>query len=206
MLRALFFLSIYLVGNLLQAQQDKVFIKVHFLYGSKPKKEFRDSERKWFGGKLGGHVGIETSPDTIIDFGPSGKFHYISHRNNRHSHFTTHDTTNFWEIFGTEKEKVERMSVWIPITLAQKKILDSVAQEYLNHTPYDYAFIGMRCGAAAYNVLSKINIVNKRSRFGTYMRIFYPRKLRRKLMRKARKNGWKIQKVEGTVTRNWERD
>jgi hypothetical protein len=47
---------------------------VHFLYGSKPSREARDIEKKWFGGKLGGHVGIEITPDSILNFVTVDKF------------------------------------------------------------------------------------------------------------------------------------
>ena len=58
--------------------QDSVFIKVHFLYGSKPYARYKDTEPKWFGGMLGGHVGIETDSGRILDFGPKGRFHWLA--------------------------------------------------------------------------------------------------------------------------------
>ena len=58
---------------------NNYFIKVHFLYGSKPKKEYKKTESKWFGGIHGGHVEIEIN-DTVYGFGPYKKFHYIAHK------------------------------------------------------------------------------------------------------------------------------
>lgn len=181
-------------------------VRVHFLYGSKPKKKYKYEEHKWFGGKLGGHAGVEISPNRIVDFGPSGSFHYVAHDKNRHSHYMEHDTVNFYGIFGTHPDSVQRMTITIPVTFWQKHKLDSVANAYLEETPYDYAFLGMRCGAAAYDLLAQAGIVKKLGRTRNVLRIFYPRKLRRKLMRMAKKNGWHISRRKGTNRRKWERE
>jgi hypothetical protein len=185
---------------------DTVFVRAHFLCGSKPKKKFRKKEPRWFGGILGGHAGIEIAPNYIIDFGPRGAFHIFSHRNKRHSGFSRHDTLNFYNHFGTPRDSMQRIIIEIPVTVKQKQVLDSVANAYLKSTPYDYAFIGMRCGAAAYDVLSHIGIVERYSKRKTMMKIFYPRKLRRRLMRKARAHHWKITRYEGTDRRRWEKE
>jgi hypothetical protein len=70
--------------------QDTAYLKVHFLYGSKPLKKFRDTEQKWFGGILGGHVGIEGDSDRIVNFLPSGKFHWFAKKNELHSTYAIH--------------------------------------------------------------------------------------------------------------------
>jgi hypothetical protein len=66
-MRLLSILLICLFGLSIQAQ-DSVYLKVHFLYGSKPKKRYQDSEPKWFGGILGGHVGIEGDTNEVVIF------------------------------------------------------------------------------------------------------------------------------------------
>lgn len=185
---------------------DTLYIKLHFLYGSKPMKEYRDIEPKWFGGKLGGHVGIEIDSNYIIDFVPEGKFHWFSRRKKYHSKFAVHTRASFWEIFGSDSSDVKRTTVVIPISTQQKEKLDSLAQAYTSQTPYDYAFVGMRCAAAAYDVLAEIGVVKKYSRRGTYVRNFYPKKLRTYIFRIARRNKWEIIPHEGSSTRKWETD
>ena len=185
---------------------DTIFIKVHFLYGSKPKREFNDMESKWFGGKLGGHVGIEIDSNKIIDFVPHGDFHYFAHKDNYSSKFATHDQQSFWEIFGGSSESVKKLTILIPISANQKLKLDSIYNAYTQQTPYDYAFVGMRCGAAAYDLLSQIGIFKKLSYRKAYLKIFYPKKLRKRLLKKATQNKWTINKQEGTNRRKWEKD
>lgn len=186
--------------------EDSIYIKVHFLYGSKPKREFKEVESKWFGGKLGGHVGIEIDSNEIIDFVPSGDFHYFAKKNDCNSRFAQHSLESFYEIFGGSTEDVKKMSVKIPISAQQKFKLDSIVNSYTNVTPYDYAFIGMRCGAATYDVLSQIGVVEQYSHRRTYMKIFYPKKLRKPLAEQARENNWTIAEQEGSTNRKWEKD
>ncbi len=185
---------------------DSIYIKVHFLYGSKPKREFKDVESKWFGGKLGGHVGIEIDSNKIVDFVPSGEFHYIEKKNDCNSRFAEHTLESFWEIFGGNSDDVKKMTITIPIPVQQKNKLDSIINIYTNETPYDYAFIGMRCGAATYDILSQLGVVKQYSHRRTYMKIFYPKKLRIPLAEQAKQNNWVIQQQEGTTNRKWEKD
>lgn len=191
-------------ANLLAS--DTLYIKVHFLYGSKPRKEYKDTEQKWFGGKLGGHVGIEIDSNRIIDFVPAGKFHWFGHRKEKNGAFATHTIKSFWEIFGTDSGEVKKTTVVIPITSKQKMKLDSIYDAYTSESPYDYAFVGMRCAAAAYDILSQIDVVPKHSRPGTFLRNFYPKKLRKRLLRMATQNKWSILHREGTFRRKWEKD
>ncbi len=198
-----------LVGGILltaDLHADTTYIKVHFLYGSRPKREFKDTEHKWFGGIHGGHVGIEVDTNYIIDFLPAGKFHIIEHPKNRHSRFATHSVDGFWSMFGGDTGDMKRTTIVIPIDDKQKKKLDSIRDAYTSAAPYDYAFIGMRCAAAAYDVLAQIGVMKEHSRCGTYSRIFYPKILRKRLLKRAQKDGWTVRMVEGCSTRRWEKD
>ena len=185
---------------------DSLFIKVHFLYGSKPKKEHQDTEQNWFGGLHGGHVGIEYEPNQIIDFVPLGKFHYVEKHQDRHSYFASHDTVSFWEIFGGESEDMKKMTIVIPISSTQKLKLDSIIDAYQNQTPYDYAFKGMRCAAASYDILSQLGISKQYGRKKTFRKNFYPKRTRKKLIKLAKRNHWQIIEKEGSGTRIWEKD
>jgi hypothetical protein len=202
----LIFALFYFVFFLSASANDSLYIKVHFLYGSKPKREFKEIEKKWFGGKLGGHVGIEIDSNKIVDFVPHGDFHYIEHKDNFNSKFAIHNIESFWEIFGGSTESVKKLSILIPITLSQKLKLDSIANVYTLNQPYDYAFIGMRCGAASYDLLSQIGILTKYSHRKTYLKIFYPKKIRKRLLKKAQQNNWTTYRQEGTPRRKWEKD
>lgn len=186
--------------------QDQRFLKVHFLYGSKPLREFRESERKWFGGILGGHCGIEADSDQIISFFRNGEVHWFAKRNSRNSRYRVHSYDRFYSIFGGSPESKKKAIVYVPVTTKQRHRFDSLISAYMSQTPYDYAFWGMRCGAAAYEVLGQLDILKPYSYRRTYRKIFYPRKLRKRLFRKATENNWTIELYEGSKTRKWERD
>lgn len=186
---------------------DSASIKVHFIYGSKPKWKFRSTERLWLGGTWGGHVGIEYAPSQVIDFVPQGRFHVISHGKARHSRFNLRSTDAFWTTFGSSSSlDVKRVSFTVPISESQKVRLDSVVKVYSSQVPYDYAFIGMRCAAAAYDVLSQIGIFEPRTRRGMVFGIFYPRILRRKMFVLAQRRGWEVRFQEGSPKRIWGKD
>ncbi len=192
--------------NANQNQGDTFYIKIHFLYGSKPAREFRHEESRWFGGKLGGHVGIETDSGVILNFIPSGSFHWFAQQKNRHSRFTTHGFHHFMECMGGDTDSNKYLSVTIQITSEQKKLLDSVGRAYLSETPFDYAFFGMRCAAAAYDVLAAIGVMPDYSYRRTWRKMFYPKLLRRKILKQAEANRWRAVHHAGTNRRNWEKD
>ena len=205
-IQLLAFLALTLSFSITSHADTTCYIKVHFLYGSKPKKEFKETEDKWFGGIHGGHVGIETDSNHIIDFIPFGEFHIFSKDSTRHSRFARHSCSDFWHCMGSDSNKVERMTIVIPVNAKQKLLLDSLANAYTAHTPYDYAFFGMRCAAAAYDVLAKIGVMKQHSEKGTWQRNFYPKRFRHHLVKRARKEGWTIVKHKGCDSRIWERD
>lgn len=181
------------------------YIKVHFLYGSRPLQKYKDTEKKWFGGVLGGHVGIESDSGRIINFRGNGNFHVFQNKKNMHSKFDVHDFDGFYALFKSHPDSVKKVIVTIPVTAEQKRMFDSISTAYLKQTPYDYALFGMRCGAAAYEILGKLGIMKNFSYQRTYMKIFYPQKLRRRLLTMAEKNNWSIEREEGTDHRKWEK-
>jgi hypothetical protein len=201
-----FILLVALIITARAIGQDTLYLKVHFLYGSKPKKEYRSSESKWFGGVLGGHVGIELDSNRILNFVPSGKFHIVAKKNNRHSRFAIHSFESFYSILGGEPAQNKKTIVRVPITREQKLLFDSISKAYQEQTPYDYAFIGMRCGAAAYDILGKLDVLKPFSYRRTYRKIFYPKKLRKRLLKKATTNDWQVIREPGSATRKWEQD
>ena len=185
--------------------QKQQYIKVHFLYGSTPLPQYKD-EGEWFGGLLGGHVGIELEKDKILNFLPHGQFHIFASRK-RHSVYEELTEEAFYGIFDGKPKNVKRTIVTIPITPEQKTRLNAIEKEYLKKTPYDYAFFGMRCGAATYEVLGQLDKLPKYSSYmTTAMNVFIPKILRKRLIKRAEENGWKIERVAGSDHRKWETD
>lgn len=205
-LKKLLFIAVCLCFSPILFAQDTCYLKVHFLYGSKPLKKYKASEKKWFGGVLGGHVGIEGDTNKILNFSHVGKFHVFNEKKNRHSRFRLHTPTDFYKIFGGTTDSTKQAIVYIPITKKQKQQFDSISTAYLKQTPYDYALFGMRCGAASYEILSQLNILPNYSPSKTYTKIFYPKKLRSRLLKKATQQGWVIEKHNGSLKRKWEAD
>ena len=187
-------------------QADSVYIRVHFLHGSKPKKQFKHEEDRWFGGLLGGHAGVEYEKNKILNFLPKARFHFFSKRRIINSRFTIHDTISFYALLGGKPDSVKKTIVTILISGKQKIMLDSLAEAYQNKCPYDYAFFGMRCGAAAYDILAEAGVVKKYGFGKTWRKTFYPRKLRRRLEKNAAKTHYTITKQEGSYRRIWEKD
>jgi hypothetical protein len=197
--------SILLFSTLVRAQ-DSVILKVHFLYGSKPVKQHRATEGKWFGGMKGGHVGLEVNSDEIFSFVPVGKFHVFASKTDFHSRFTLHSVNEFYGLFGGYPDSMKKAVVHIPISKEQKRLLDSIADQYKRRTPYDYALIGIRCAGAADDILAQLGILPQSSRSGIVVRSFYPKLIRRRLIRLAMRNEWQIVNSSGSTKRKWERD
>lgn len=190
----LFLLPLYTWG-----QQDT--IKVYFLYGSKPAKEYRKTEKKRFGGIHGGHVsiGVDTS---IIGFSPRGKFHIFATDKNRNSAFWAQGLSSFQQDTVGNRFVV----ISIPVSAEDYQKIQDIHYNYMDCTPYDYAFLGMRCAAASYDVLSQLDILEKRNRWRTKFGIFYPKILRKKMLKLAKERGYKVYKQRGSARRKWEKD
>jgi hypothetical protein len=202
MTKQIFLLCFILFSLQLYSQADSIkYIRVHFLYGSKPLKKYRNTEPKYFGGLHGGHVSIEVDN---IDYGfvPSGKFHIFSHRKSCHSSFITKETHGRTPY--TDKDKVA--TFFIPVTEKQHDELILQLQNYCSKTPYDYAFFGMRCAAATQDILGKIGVVKSKGRFSNIFTTFYPKKLRKRMFRLAKEKNYHVVSNEGRKTRRWEKD
>jgi hypothetical protein len=187
-------------------RNDSLTIKVHFLYGSRPLARYRPAEMKWFGGKLGGHAGIEVDTQRILNFVPNGNVRWFENNKHPNGVFIEDRWNDFRESLGGIADSNKTATIIIPITKQQKAILDSIAKVYQTKSPYDYAFFGMRCGAAAADVLEEIGILHNRSHRITWLKYFYPKRLRKKLFRMAKRKGWEVLRYKGTTRRKWERN
>ncbi len=184
---------------------DSTCIRVHFLYGSKPARGFKDREAKWFGGIHGGHTGIGIGRDSILSFLPNGDFHVFQHKTEIKGAFFIHTPDDFYRLFPADAP-VKKLIIEIPVSAAAAAAIQKKSAKYLRHAPYDYAFFGMRCGGAAYDLLSAGGIVKTWKYRKTWKRIFYPKKLRKKLLRRARQMNWKLIREAGSPARKWEKD
>lgn len=193
-------LILFFVNSGLTNAQDSLFATVHVIYGSKPKVS---TEGKWFGGKLGGHIGLEVSPGKVVHFNPGGAVGAWQ-KNSDTGRYVVSTLEGFYCTFGCDS--VKQMAVKIPISAAEFKILDSIANHYVDRPPYPYAFFGMRCAAACYHLLSFTNVYPEISKRKMVRRFFYPRKLRKRLIRTAKKKQWKVTITEGRSSRKWDHD
>lgn len=122
------------------------------------------------------------------------------------SAFAIHSFNHIYSIFGGHHDSSKKAIFYNPISLEQKKKINSIAANYLRQPHYDYAFFGMRCGAADYEILAQLDIVKSYGIPTTSRKIFYPKKLRKRLFKKAKINAWRVDQFEGTKRRKWEND
>lgn len=181
---------------------DSLFVKIHFVYGSKPKHAFKNTEPKFFGGIHGGHVFLEAD-NKIISFGTNnGKWHVFPHKS-KSAGIYREDKDLAWR---GDSAKKKITTIVIPITEEQLLKFKETQKIYFEKTPYDYAFFGMRCAAGACDMLGKAEVCKCKSRFGIISKNFYPKRLRVKLLRRAKKENWQVLRQEGRTTRKWESD
>ncbi len=86
------------------------------------------------------------------------------------------------------------------------KLRTNQSSYFDKNAPYDYAFLGMRCAASAQDVLGQIGVVKKRKRLKNIYTTFYPKKLRKRLLKQATEKNYKIISHQGRPTRKWEKD
>ena len=171
-----------------------------FLHGSMPYRTQQRSERKETGGYLGGHVSIVLDS---IEFGfTSDRIKMFPSRRHPCGFFYCEEIKDFrQDTVGLKYTIIE-----IPIDDTQYKGLINIIENYLGYPPYDYAFFGMRCASATYDVLSQIGVVKLKSRWGNIISNFYPKLLRKKIRKMAKQNHYKMTIHNGKKTRIWEED
>jgi hypothetical protein len=181
--------------------QERHKITVCFLHGSKPYREQRRTEMKQDGGYYGGHVSIIYDS---IEFGfTSGKKIKLFPRAGEScGYFYCEELKDFMQ----DTAGVQNTVIEITITNAQHAKLKSIIDAYLSRTPYCYAFFGMRCASATYDVLSQIGIFKIKSRSSNIISNFYPKLLRKRMKRLAKKEHYRMVKHKGKKTRIWEED
>jgi len=198
MTKLFFIVNSFLFFNTISAQQT---IAVHFLYGSKPAKDCKGTEKKWFGGLKGGHVTIETG-DSIIGFQPGGNCHVFGKKEKANGCFKVKQKQQ-WE---KDTVSLKYATVIIPLSEERYAKLKNTMNNYLQKCPYDYAVFGMRCAAATYDVLEDAGIVKQRTKMGKWMSFFYPQLLRRRMLKIASEHNYAVVRTNGRRSRVWERE
>lgn len=197
----LYFLTFCLLAyNQTSSDTNKVdTLIVHIIYGSKPKTK---SEPHWFGGKLGGHIGLQTSTNRIMHFVPGGHVNGFNAFSDT-GRFLNSSITNFYRTFPKTQFKIAR--VYIPVTVSQRDSVLEKCRKYFNKPPYPYALFGMRCASACYDLLSPDITPELKQRKMTW-KFIKPRDFRKYLFQLAETNNWKIERESGSLTRKWDHD
>lgn len=176
----------------------QTFIKLNFLYGSKPAKGYRSVEAKHFGGLKGGHVNIEVN-GRVLDFLP-GKCPLFPASKNPSGGYYINSSVS-WDTGSTRW-----MTIIIPLPAEKIQRLGTIMDSFAKQTPYDYAVFGMRCAAASYDVLSEIGLVKPLGNTRNVVKHFYPKLLRKKMLKWAIRRGYTVIRHEGRISRKWESD
>lgn len=174
---------------------------IHFIYGSKPKKEFKNVEEKIPGGLLGGHIFIQC-----------GEYYYGFESINRkkihllpgklfNSVFTKEHISSLSRNHNHEK----MMSIELPVNPSTLSRITASVESYHRETPYDYAVLGMRCASSTYRLLSEAGFFPPASNLKSMILIPYPAVLRKKVLRIAESNCYKIKTQPGSSRRIWEK-
>ncbi|MNU93882.1 hypothetical protein D3C71_838330 [compost metagenome] len=193
-----FILSLLLIPFFAVCQKDTLVVEI--IYGSKP---LTKDGRHWFGGKLGGHIGLRIGQDSVMHFVPGGSVR-ATNVNSDIGRYLISSEKRFYRTFYCDTTKTCR--IFIPITPIQKQELLLAAAPFLQKGPYPYAFFGMRCAAACYHLLSLSKVTKKISKSSMTWKFFYPRKLRKFLFKEADKNGWIVKHSVGSSKRKWDHD
>lgn len=174
---------------------DSVYVL--FVYGSKPKV---NTESNWLGGIHGGHVSVSYDK-AFISFVPHDGVR-IFPRRSVNSAFVLETDGDF--IFDTSRSRYLLLA--FEIDSIQRQTLDSICRSKLDTAGYEYAFFGMRCASAAYDLLSVAGVLPKMKRSKMVFKFFYPKLLRKKLLKKAKKENARIFYRPGRKSRKWEKD
>ena len=202
-------------------------IRVLCLYGSIPANGFMGKEPMYGPNSIlnrtvrlrAGHVGVEYEPDKVLSFQPvhydgiahAGHFFSSSRAKNFNSCFRIFSEHRMWNVLGNYYDNIDslrRVVFVIPITKTQKRTLDSLAKTYTRATPYDYAFLGMRCASATYDVLRIAGIVTE-CKDNIWYKVFTPQDFRWLLYREYLRNkdkGWSLHTCKGSRSRKWDND
>ena len=197
-MRAILIPILLFLFNTCFATDSTYTIKINFLYGSRPAKGYHQEESKLFGGIKGGHVNIEAG-GRVLDFRP-GNNPLLPHNKKPSGGFSINESI-YWN-----SERDKWTTVVVPVSQDQFFALQKLIDSFASKTPYDYAIFGMRCAAASYDVLSRIGLFKEYPNSKNVITHFYPKLLRKKILKWANENNYGIVTHDGRPTRKWESD
>jgi len=181
------------------------FVYVHILHGSVPRREYKKEESKMLGRKYGGHVVTQI-----------GEYAYGYNFNSSRVHpFARKKKSCMAGLM--EKQDAQRViqswydgdkvtTIAFPATPGQKNKMRLFAEDCHSEPRFDYAFFGMRCASTCYHLLGKGGLIKPSTRFRSIRKAFHPKQLRKKLVRHAKRKGYKIVVNPGSARRKWEGD
>ncbi|OFY83899.1 MAG: hypothetical protein A3F72_07835 [Bacteroidetes bacterium RIFCSPLOWO2_12_FULL_35_15] len=182
-----------------QTSDSLKLIRIHIIHGSKPKSAV---EYKTIGGMYGGHVVIETDSCVYGFFFDSKQIHVFPHKRGKAGVYEKENLSDWKRNYKSYKIT----SIEIPIFLNQYEQLIKQYEEYIQESPHDYAFFGMRCASSCYWVLGTIGVVKKCSKLKSMHKAFHPKAFRKKMQKLSQKNGYVTYIQKGRSTRKWEND
>jgi hypothetical protein len=168
----------------LKESADNCECTLHFIHGSVARPDCSD-QRIRPGGLWGGHVEIELE-DIFYSFNrisKERKIHIFNKKNVAdYNAIYVGLEKNAW----LEKTKNDKItSIVLPISKQQKQQLQAIYKGFIEKTPYDYAFRPI-------------------SKWKAIVFSFYPKLLRRKVLKFAIRNNLKINLKKGIECRDWE--
>ena len=198
----LFYLFLFSPCNWSQDSISLHVLEVDFEYGSRPTRKCKETESHYFGGLHGGHVSI------ILDgksygFMPASPRVHIFPKKKKASIFTFQYRK---ESERTDSVGIKTLTIKIPISELEFNQIDSIVDHYVEVVPYDYAFFGMRCASSTREILGQLGIMKKRNNASYVLRNFFPKRLRKKLIRLAKERDYQMITTNGRDCRKWEKD
>lgn len=200
MQRVLLF-TFLLVSAISQAQDTGKLAQVHIIHGSRSKYQYQETEPRSLGGMFGGHVVMQLDSHIYGFLFTHYRFHLFPSEKHSIGMFQDQPAGSWHE--WVKNDRVT--TITIPVSARQFLVMDSTYKEYNKSAPYDYAFIGMRCAASCYKILADAGILEPVTEKQSVWRAFYPRPLRKYLVKLAHERGWGIDITEGSPRRKWER-
>jgi hypothetical protein len=198
---ALLLFLLILSGGISGNPGDGHWIKVHFLHGSKPKHAFRHTEPKYLGGLHGGHVSIQF--DSVdVGFETNGRVHLLPHPHHPDGLFKVKLVKGADPY--PDSARLTTVHILLPDSTYDR--MKRLLYDYAAHTPYDYAFLGMRCASATQDILARLQVLPKKRRMNNILTTFYPRKLRRRVLKMAADKNYRVVRRDGRRSRIWEKD
>jgi hypothetical protein len=174
---------------------------IHFIYGSKPEKEFKDTEEKIPGGLLGGHIFIQCGEYYYGFESINRKKIHLFPRKIFNSVYTKEHISSFSQSHNHEKI----LSIELPVNQGAHNQIIILLESYHQKTPYDYAVLGMRCASSTYQLLSGAVFFPFASNLKSMILIPYPAILRKKVLRIAKSKSYTIKSQPGSSRRIWEK-